>query len=82
MVRRQPGCEDYVLGRDDQLSVDVLNLELIGPQPIRSDTQDNINGALAAPDYCGWTDGGSYAIEPVSPDEKTPIKTYHRPLQV
>jgi len=45
-----PAAKEYIAGPDDQLSVDVLNLEEIGPQFMRKDMQGNINGALAAPD--------------------------------
>lgn len=38
--------KSYVLGPDDQISVHVLNVDEIGPQPIRIDMRGNINLAL------------------------------------
>jgi protein involved in polysaccharide export with SLBB domain len=39
-------AKGYVLGPDDQISAHVLNLDEIGPQPIRMDMQGYINVAL------------------------------------
>ena len=48
-----PAAKSYVLGPDDQVSVHVLNLDEIGPQPIRIDMQGYINVALAGRIHAG-----------------------------
>jgi polysaccharide export outer membrane protein len=48
-----PTATSYILGPNDQISVHVLHLEEIGPQPIRIDMEGYINVALAGRIHAG-----------------------------
>jgi polysaccharide export outer membrane protein len=66
-----PAAKSYVLGPDDQISVRVLNLEEIGPQPIRIDMQGYINVALA-----GRIHAGGLTVELLENEVTTRLKSY------
>lgn len=63
--------KSYVLGPDDQLSVHVLNLEEIGPQPIRIDMQGYINVALA-----GRIHAGGLTVESLENEVANRLRSY------
>jgi polysaccharide export outer membrane protein len=48
-----PTATSYILGPNDQISVHVLHLDEIGPQPIRIDMEGYINVALAGRIHAG-----------------------------
>jgi len=60
-----------VLGPDDQLSVHVLNVDEIGPQPIRIDMEGNINVALA-----GRIHAGGLTVELLENEIAKRLKSY------
>jgi polysaccharide biosynthesis/export protein len=63
--------KSYVLGPDDQISVHVLNVDEIGPQPIRIDMQGNIHLALV-----GRMHAGDLTIEQLENAIGNQLKSY------
>jgi polysaccharide export outer membrane protein len=63
--------KSYVLGPDDQISMHVLNVDEIGPQPIRIDMQGNINIALA-----GRIHAGGLTVEQLENEIAKRFKSY------
>lgn len=66
-----PSGKSYVLGPDDQISVRVLNLDEIGPQPVRIDMQGYINLALA-----GRIQAGGLTVELLEAEIAKRLKSY------
>jgi polysaccharide export outer membrane protein len=66
-----PSARSYVLGPDDQISVRVLNLDEIGPQPVRIDLQGYINVALV-----GRIHAGGLTVELLETEIAKRLKSY------
>jgi polysaccharide biosynthesis/export protein len=64
-------ARSYVLGPDDQISVRVLNLDEIGPQPVRIDMRGYINLALA-----GRIQAGGLTVELLETEIAKRLKSY------